>query len=357
MEWRKNRVAIGAIAFVLLLGLTLWAANRTDRQPASSGEVPSIELDKDAITSLEITRPEDDQVVLTKGDVDWQVTEPVKATADQTNVESALNRLGDLRLARIVADRPENYERLQVDDANAVRVTAKAGDQTAADLKIGKYANGMTMVRVGDRPEVFGASGSLRYAFDRELRMWRNRKVVDVAAADVTSIRFKNSSGVFRFERDEDSWKATEGGKKLGKFDPKQVTGLLSTAARLTASDFASEKTSKARAGLKQPRATVAMTMKDETPAVVLELGGATEKADGVYLRRKDDPTIYVISSYLANRLQPDADSFAPSPEPPTTPPAMPAAPQGQALPQLPPEVMRQLEEQARAREQQQQQR
>ena len=354
MDWRKNRVAIGGVVFVVLLGLTLWAVNRQDRAPSASQEIPTIEIDKDAITTLEITRPGGERVVLSKGDSAWRITEPLDAAADPNNVESALNRLGDLRITRIVASRPENYARLQVDGASAVHVVAKAGEEPVADLMVGKYADGMTMLRLGDTTEVFGASGSLRYAFDRDLRIWRNRRIVNVDAADVTSIRFENSGGVYQFDREGDGWRIAEGEKRLDGFDAKQVTGLLSTAARLTASSFADEDVSPARAGLNEPKGKVTLTMKDEAPAIVLEIGEATENPTEIYLRRSDKPTIYVISSYLADRLQPGADAFAPSPEPPTTPPAMPATPQqGQAPPQLPPEVMRQLQEQIQAQQQQ----
>jgi hypothetical protein len=354
MDWRKNRVAIGGVVFVALLGLTFWAANRQDRAPSASGEVPTIEIDEDAITTLEITRPGGERVVLSKGDPDWTITEPLEAAADPNNIESALNRLGDLRITRIVASRPENYARLQVDGASAVHVVAKSGDETVADLMVGKYADGMTMLRLGDTTEVFGASGSLRYAFDRDLRIWRNRRIVNVEAADVSSIRFENSNGVFQFDRSAEGWNITEGKERLDGFDAKQVNGLLSTAARLTASSFADEDVSAARAGLTEPRGKVTLTMKDEAPAIVLEIGEATENPTEIYLRRSDEATIYIISSYLAGRLQPGAEAFAPSPEPPTTPPAMPAAPQGQAPPQLPPEVMRQLQEQIKAQQQQQ---
>ena len=352
MDWRKNRIAVGAMAFFVLLALTLWAVNSRDRRPAGAGEIPSIEIDKDAITALEITRPAGEPVMLSRVDGAWRVTAPVDAAADQNNVESALNRLSDLRLTRIAATKPENYARLQVDDANAVHVIVKGGEDTLARLMVGKYGNGMTMVRIDDRPEVFGASGSLRYAFDRELKAWRDRKVVSVEAATVQAIRFESPKGTFHFRREAAGWTALEGQEALGDFDPKQVTGSLSTVARLTASDFAPEETSEARAGLTEPQATVTMTLADDPNPIVLELGAPTEQAGELYLRRKGEPTIYVVSQYLADRLQPDAKAFEPPVAPPAPPPGMPAAPPGaQQQPQLPPEVMRQLQEQIRAQQ------
>ena len=356
MEWRKNRIAIGGVAFFVLLGLTLWAVSSRDQQPTGSGEVPSIELDKEAITSLEIIRPENQRVVLSSVDGVWRVIEPMDAAADQNNVESALNRLADLKVARVVATQPGNYARLQVDEANAVQVIAKAGEETLTRLMVGKYGNGLTMLRIDDYPEVFGASGSLRYAFDRELKSWRDRTVVRVDAATVQAIRFESANGTFQFQREADGWAVVEGQKALGDFDPKQVTGSLSTAARLTATDFAPQDTSAARAGLTEPQATVTLTLADDPNAIVLEVGDSTEQAGELYLRRQGEPTIYVVSQYLADRLRPDAKAFETPEAPPAPPPVMPNAPPGGGQqPQLPPEVMRQLQEQIRAQQQQQQ--
>ena len=357
MNWRKNRIAIGAMVFFVLLGLTAWAVNRRSRQPASSGEIPAIELDEESISRLEITRPKDAPVVLSKVDDAWRLIEPLDAPADQNNVDSALNRLAELKISRIVATKPENYARLQVDDESAVRVVIKAGDATLSELMVGKYANGMTMVRLDERSEVFGASGSLRYAFDRELKAWRDRKVVGEEVGDVHMIRFESPKGTFAFERDKESWSAIEGKKALGDFDSKQVAGRLSTAARLIASDFAAEDISEARAGLTEPRATVSLTLAEDPNPIVLELGASTEQGDELYLRRKGNPTVYVISQYLADRLQPDAAAFQAPSEPPAPPAAMPGRPAtgGPQQPQLPPEVMEQLREQIRAQQQQQQ--
>ncbi len=174
-----------------------------------------------------------------------------------------------------------------------------------------------------------------------------------VESSNVQSIRFANPNGIFAFDRTEKDWNATEGQKALGEFDPKKVTGLVSTAARLTASGFAAEDVSEARAGLTEPKATVTMTVAGSDSPIVLQLGDATEEPGQVYLRREGVPTIYVVSDYLANRLRPDASAFEKLDQPPT-PGAAPAMPQNQGQPQLPPEVMRQLQEQIRKQQAQQ---
>jgi len=375
MQWRKNRVAIGAVVFVALLSATIWAVRtRDDAHTDESAELPLVEIDKDAVSSLEITRPKEDGtevVVLSKVDAEWRVTVPLEAEADANNVQSALNRLTEMTPKGVVATRPENYARLEVDDAQAVKVVVRSGEAPPMQFQIGKYSNGVTMVRIGDRTEVFAVNGSVRFPFDRDLKTWRNRRVTEVEAQAVQEIAFDSDNGSFRFSRQEGSWVPAETQRPIKEFDPKKVEGLVSTAARLTASGFAPSEVSSARAGMNEPEATITLRMAPpagEAPAeveaapaelqvIVLEIGDQTDKDTELYLRRSDDQTIYVVSKYLADRLRPDAAAFEKSEEEsPPTPPAMQGIPQGQQQPQLPPEIMRQLQEQIRQQQQQQQQ-
>lgn len=383
MQWRKNRVAIGAFALAALLATTLWAVRtRDDDRAETETELPTLELDDGAVTSLEITRPEGDgteTVVLSKVGDHWLVTSPVEAEADQNNVQSALDRLGDMQPTGIAATRPENYPRLEVDDAQAVKVVPRSDDTPLVELRIGKYANGATMVRIDDRPEVFKVDGSVRYTFDRDLKSWRNRRVTEIDASDVREIEFDSNLGTFKFVREGDDWVQEARKRPIKDLDANKVQALVSTAARLTASGFAPSDVSAARAGLTEPDATVtvrfattpdapaeaaaetsaedvvAPTKPTELEVVVLQIGDEAGSSEEFYLRRGDNPTLFVISKYLADRLRPNAEALTKS-EAPAPPPLQGMPPQGmpaqEGQPQLPPEVMRQLEEQIRKQQQ-----
>lgn len=366
MEWRKNRLAVASVGFIVLLGITLWAVRGRDRS-VESVAVPTVDLEKEAVTQIEVTRPNEDRVVLTKVDDEWRLTEPVEAEADNNAVESALKRLTDVKFTGIVATRPENHGRLEVDEAQAVHVVVKTGDEVAAELDVGKFTDGNTMVRVNGADEVLGLKGSARYVFDRALKSWRNRKVTNVPADDVQAIEFASKNGRFRFAREGDEWVPERGQRRIKEFDPKKVAGLVSTAARLTATDFAAPGTTVEQAGLASPSGEVRMVVVEQNGAptdadggvaeptepkpsetVVLEIGGSTDKEQELYLRRSGGETIYIVSKYLADRLRPDRKAFRKSKEPP--PPALPPrAPQAQvpgSHPQITPEMMEQIQRQ-----------
>ncbi len=397
MNWKKNRIVAGTIALAALLLITLWAVRTRNIETHTTTEVSAPEVDKDELTTLEITRPGQDTVTLTKRDEDWWVTTPVEAEADENTVNTALNRISELKASGIVATRPENHARLEVDDAQAIHVVAKSSDATAVDMLIGKYAGGNTMVRFDAADDVYGINGSIKYVFDRELKAWRNRKVNDYKPARVRAISFQSTGGKFSFEKEGDDWKQVAPKKKIKKFDPKKVKGLVSSAARLTATDFAAPGIDAAAAGLTKPSGTITMVVdpdekkegeaeakaeaeadlgteaeteaeaeaeteaEAEPETVVLLIGDAGEKDTEFYLQREGNDTIYLVSKYLANRLRPDKEAFQASekkssdapPPPPTGMPQMPPGMPGQH-PQLPPEVMKQLQEQMRRQQQQQ---
>jgi hypothetical protein len=98
----------------------------------------------------------------------------------------------------------------------------------------------------------------------------------------------------------------------------------------------------------------VTVTLAEDPNPIVLDLGDSSAESGEVYLRRRGNETLYLVSTYLADRLQPGATAFK-KPEAPAAPPsAMPnPAPGGQQPAQLPPEVMRQLQEQIRAQQEQ----
>ena len=114
-------------------------------------------------------------VVLSQVDSEWRVTVPLDAEADPNNVQAALNRLAEMRATGVVATRAQNYARLEVDDAQAIKVVVRSGEATPVQLRIGKYSNGVTMVRIDDRKEVSSVAGSVRFPLDRDLKGWRNR--------------------------------------------------------------------------------------------------------------------------------------------------------------------------------------
>src|SRR5690349_2768834 len=90
-------------------------------------------IKKDDVTSVEILNPKKGNVTLSKVGGNWAISAPLAAKADQSAVDSVLEKLSELEVNGVTATRKENHARLEVDAAQAIHVKVKQGDKQVAD--------------------------------------------------------------------------------------------------------------------------------------------------------------------------------------------------------------------------------
>lgn len=387
MDWQNNRLWIGGVALLVLGGAAFYVSSRNSGDtPEDEIEAPRNfpEVDDDDITALEITRPDEAPVRLELRDGTWMVVSPLEAAADQATVTTALDKLGELSVEGIAANTSTHHEELEVDAAHGVHVVASGEGGELANLWIGATRSGNTMVRVEGEDQVVTVRGSIKFAFNKALREWRDRGVLDLESDDVVAMSWQGPNGTFRFTRPmvaaEETEAAPEGeedadeepaGPTYGEwqiaevsylpaaeadagvpanavplttienFAPSRVRSMVTTLARMRASDFG-EVTSM-DAELNETSPSVTLTMRDGTN-VTVRLGAARGDDGEHYAQRVGNETIFVISRHLSDRISPTAASFqqtaAAAEAPPEMPPGMPPG----GLEGLPPDVMRELE-------------
>jgi len=406
MDWQKNRVMIGLVALLVIGGGAIWAVRtRTGDSPVTSSSGTTIEgfpseIERDDISTIEITRPEEETVRLVRGEGGWRVAAPVDAVADQTSVDSALDKIAELELESVAARNSSHHEELEVDAAHGIHVVARNGDEVLADLWIGASRSGNTAVRVEGEDAVGMVDGSIRFAFSRDLKDWRDRSILDLEADEVREVSWVGPNGTFQFTRPlvaaapppppaegeapaeptpteptPGDWtitnvsyvptpEATEGDAgvpavapvtqtTIAGFQASKVRTMVSTLARLRAADFAAADVTVAAAGFNDASPRVTLTTADGQVSV-LRLGGAVPEAtDQFYAMHEGDETIFVVSRYHSVRIHPTASEFEASAAPPPSAPPEGGAPEldleglgGPGGGQLPPEIMRQIQQQ-----------
>jgi Domain of unknown function (DUF4340) len=308
-----NRLLTAIVVLAGLLAITVWQWNKRDAEDAKAPDVTANvpKVKKDDVTELTVKAPGKTSVTLKKADGAWKVTAPVAADADKEAVDSALSKLEELQFIAVAATQKENHEKLEVTDAKGVHVTAKQGDKTLADLWIGTYLSGNTMVREHDAVNVATVKGSLKYAFDKDLKDWRDRVVVDVKTDDVKSIAFTSKNGSFKFVKEGSDWKQAPGEKPIANFDASKVTGLIGTVASLRANDFAADGVSADSAGVgATPVGTITLSTASDAGETQILLRVGNKQDAGYYVAREGKDPIYIVSEYSGDRMTPGADKF-----------------------------------------------
>jgi hypothetical protein len=356
-----NKLAIASIALVALAALTFFQLNarrsEDTEQPKVTVELPKIKSDQ--VEELELSAPDKPKVRLVKKDGAWRVAEPVDAKADDNAVNTAVTKLTELELAGVAATLPKSHEKLEVDEKSGTHVIAKGGGKTLLDAYIGAYKSGSSMVRLNGQDAVAAVRGSIRFAFTKDVKEWRDRQINEVPAETVQQITFVNKDGRLQFKRENDAFVQVlaKGEKKIDPLDANKVKGVVGTAANLSATDFAAGTETPEQLGFTETSGTVVLDVKNdkgEESQITYRIGAQNDQS--YYLRKDGDDVTYLISAWVGGRLLSNREGLIKKEKTEEGSRENPIQVQPnniQNMDQLPPEVQKQLMQQLQGQGQQ----
>jgi len=352
-----NKLSIAAVILVVLLGLTLFklqSEQQSDTAPVTE-RVTLPKVAKEAIDAIEVSVPKGESARLEKRGEVWWVVKPVQTEADQAVVDTALNKIAELEVTGTAATKEANHARLEVDDAQAIHVVAQGGGKTLIDFRLGAYRSGNSMIRESGKAPTATVKGSIKYAFERSVRDWRNRAIVKEDSAAFSEATFESPKGTFKFVRDGEEWKQAAGEAPIPEFDAGSARMLIASAANLRAADFPKPELTAEEANLGANAAKVTLLKAGDAGQEMIQIRFGNKEGENYYAMREGRDVLYLVSSFVAERMQPGPDAFKKKAEPPAPPPGEPV-PQGmpQGMDQLPPELQRQLQQQMQQQMQQQ---
>jgi uncharacterized protein DUF4340 len=346
---KANRIVVGLIVLVVL-GIAAFVMTRPPK--VEEFKSPLHAIDKSKIDRIEIHRPgeDGDETALAKRGDAWRVAAPVDAVADGRAVENALTKIGELTLMDEASRSKDVHESLGVDEAHALHLVAKEGNATRLDLLVGALRGGFTMVRIPGNDTTYRVSGSILQVFNKATKDWRDKVIFDTQGEDFDRLEFQSPNGHWIFQRGEGDWSIAEG-PPIPNYDFHKVSSIVTSLAKLRTMDFEDHK-SPADAGIRDDSPFVRFTLKNNGGTFRLRIGNSVpyNSTERFFVARDGSDQIYVISKYLADRFRPTPDRFAAS----ATHARHDAGPTKDAGPahrgdggsaELPPEVMRQVQQ------------
>jgi hypothetical protein len=327
-----NRLLLATVVLAGLLAIVVWQFNAREAEDSRAPEV-TVKLpkvNKDDVDGLSIAIPDKPALEFKKTDKTWNLVKPLSAAADKSAVDGVLGKLSELEVLNVAATKPDNHDGLEVTDKKGIHVVAKQGDKVLADLIIGAYRSGNTMVREQGAVNVAAVKGSLRFVFEKDIKDWREKLIVEETADQSVSLAFDNEHGSFHFVKDGTTWKQAPGDKPIANFESGKLLSLNGTATSLRAQDFAGPEITPEAAGL-APKPVATATLKTGGDAgektIVLHVG--KKIGENYYLAREGRDTIYIVSDFAGSRMSAGPDKFVKD-EPKPTASAAPAQKPGQ---------------------------
>ncbi len=298
----KRGTVIALVALVLVL-IAFFATRKYDSDTVQPYVIKHVELGR-----IELTRPDNELVILEKLDSGWLMTAPVKAVVSEP-IQKELDavfateiRTDDFRVSKA---KLETYD---LTDTTGTRVALfpKGATVPAVKFLVGREMRINERVRRSfiqtDRGKAYRAQRSLEF-LRKPAESFRSKTILANDRREISNIKITTADGVVELVKPAEEWKmvSPEPGMRLEK---EVVEGLVALLANLQASGFGDDK-NPAQIGLDPPRATVVAQVGQAE--IVLDL---THVGKDWYARKRGDSVIYTIGSATGNGLVPDLKSL-----------------------------------------------
>jgi hypothetical protein len=262
-------------------------------------------------------------IVLAKKDDKWHVEKPIAVDAESSPVNDVLDKLAALEAKGAEVKDKEDPKAVGLDKPMAkVAITLEEGKKDAKTARTLTYSfgenateKGKLFVQLADWPRVNVLNDDLVKLLERDALAYRQRRLLDLAANDVSSIQVTRGDNVFSFERKDGAW--SQVAPSSAKVDQSKVDQLAGDLARLETTEFVAdapmpEELDKTY-GLAKPAATVVLRFADEKkPGQVLTIGKQRPQKEDSFARLDGGP-IFALKKDLRELLERDALSYRPT--------------------------------------------
>ena len=248
--FKKFSTAWLMIILVVLLAVYMVVRFSGSRERTFKDKVLSFETS--SVTQILISNPGKETVELQKVSNTWNVKSGGKEFPADTNlVAGILKQLSDLPTKRYAGKGRDAWKKYELTDSAATLVTLRSSGKTVAELYVGKFSYNMpkdqqaqsqyrqqqgdmtTFVRIPKEADVYAVEGFLKMNFNRDAAAYRNRFLVNVAAADVTRITDEGNGMRHVLEQQNGRWMANG-----IPADSMRVVKYKSVLARLAGNKF-----------------------------------------------------------------------------------------------------------------------
>lgn len=288
------------VAFALGVVLILWAAAElvTGRGDEIETGVVIEPFSRGAVEAIEFLSA-DDTVKLHRTPDGWTVN---GFDAAQSEVESLFEALAEAGEGELVARSPSSHARMGVVDSAGVRLSVGSGEETLADVIVGKRGRAYQtryVRREGD-DRVFLVKGRLAGLVERQVTDWRDKLIVDVQPDSVARLTVTRGSRRFTLVRADSLWNFENGGPT----DSSRVRRTLEAYKGLSASGgsvFATPEQIDSIDFAHPDRRTVLETAGGDTLAHLVFDSTST----GFWVRHDSRGTVYHLLTWKVNDLTP----------------------------------------------------
>src|SRR5436190_1506190 len=300
---------------VVLIGLGAYIYFVTWKQgdstdAASKQEKVFSSLEADKIEELKIKAEKGDNTTVVKKDGAWQLTQPIAAKADDSEVSSITSGLTQASIVRVVDENPSDLKEYGL-AAPRVEIDFKAsGDKDYRKLLVGdKSPTGSDMfAKRNDEKRVFLIPAFQDSSFNKDTFSLRDKQLLKFERDKVDRVEIAAAGKNLAIGKEGSDWKLTSPLQTRADFGAVEgLMGRLQTAQmKSIAADEAAPADLK-KYGLEKPEVTV--NVNAGSARATLLVGGKADDGN-FYVRDASRPMVMTAESSLVDDLKKGADDY-----------------------------------------------
>jgi hypothetical protein len=274
-----------------------------EEKPAVNASKPAFSIQASEIKSITLTHfaePSTPSIRLEKTGDTWNILQPIETQADQPTVDGIADQLASAIVSQTepgTADRRKVYGL----DPPQVSLEFQLRNGSKHTILIGKkdFAGDSAYTIIDGAKNVSLLPQLLATSAAKSVEDLRDRNILHIDAADVSSFDLSNASGQLAASKKNDQWQFTKPGTSLA--DPDAMDGLLQAVANAKMASIVEEKPEHLdRYGLQKPAITFTATEGKGSPATLLV---GKKSGSAYYARDASRPTIFTINDDVYSKL------------------------------------------------------
>jgi len=263
------------------------------------------ELQIEQVHKLLVKKADETTTTLQKRNDLWYVdTDKENYPADPQLINEAIKTLQALKKINLASRKKGKHALFQVKEKMGMEVSLFDQENTElARLIVGKNGPDFfsTYIRKADENEVFLYERYLKGHYDKSVSNWRDKKIFDFDAEEVTEIKITKEEETIVLSKDtKENWHIEKPISLLAQ--NKEVEKIITIFCSLKASDFADEAVLQ-KSGLADPARRISATLKDgKTKTLFI---GNNKEDRYYYAKSGDNDYLYLLYKATIDNLNP----------------------------------------------------
>jgi hypothetical protein len=303
----KTTLLLLAVVVALAVYIKYYESKTPNTEEAKRQAQNVINFERDALEGIVIQNG-DDKIELRKQDQKWRIEAPFKDQADRGAVENLLADLDGWQKFGSIPAKEIAKDKARLEEFGLSKGKLKLtllGKDAPPEITFGNDAalQGKMYVRVGEGSDVLIAAQSVRNDIAKKPEEFRDKKLTDLATAQVTRALLKTAAGEMEVEKKSDHWEIIKPLRARG--DDQKIGDLLAQVTTAQIQQFVAEDRGDLRPyGLAEPRGSITLFSGDDKTGQTLQIGGVPEKEkEQVYVRFTARNAVYTLPKKIEEIL------------------------------------------------------